>query len=68
MGHIANTCLPRATPCPLCQDVDVTTACRFCGVSKEDALAIVEANRIKIESGWDALSERQQELLRRWGK
>lgn len=57
---------PVATPCPLCEVSEATSSCRFCGFTKDDGRAILEAQRIKIEAGWDALSERQQELLRRW--
>jgi 2-iminoacetate synthase ThiH len=60
--------MPAATPCPLCEVCEPTTACRFCGFSKDDGRAILEAQRIKIEAGWDALSDRQQELLRRRDK
>lgn len=66
MSHIANTQLPLATPCPLCHDVDVTTACRFCGFSKADGQRIVHAHKILLEAGWDALDPDQQALLHRW--
>jgi hypothetical protein len=57
---------PAATECPLCLVAEPTSACRFCGFTKSDGRDILEAQRIKIEAGWDALSHRQQELLRRW--
>lgn len=66
MSHIPNSQLPRATACPLCHDVDVTTACRFCGFSKEDGRRIVEAQAHLLEVGFSGLLPDQQDLLRRW--
>lgn len=58
--------LPLDTACPLCHDVDRTTACRFCGFSKVDCQRIVDAQRILVEADWSSLLPEQQDLLLRW--